>query len=352
MEFVATDLRDRLLRELSAASQADIAVAYFCPEPVTLAALQEVPQLRLLVSNNFQINNPDSLEALHQNGKWVRAISPEGHGGNLHAKVYLVTRRDHSCWAMVGSANLTRSGLTSNQEACIILDSKDPADAVQLKAIRSWIDVLCSQNLPEIDYELVRMVYRSQNRQHFTSSPPPLGTGYWALKPGESGEFWQNWLAENVVSIGWRQLPDTSHMSRADADAAYRAARPEDSDGRVNTNVPQILNFTQNMQHDQLVFICGRYDSVGPADRDVYIYGVARTINVNAQCYYFDTESTWHRCKRHAHIQRIEQSLPRSLIIQAIQRGSFVPTIMRLDQQAFGALAQVLQTELGVVLSV
>jgi len=61
------------------------------------------------------------LEALHQNGKWVRVISPEEHGGNLHAKVYLVTRSDKSLWAMVGSANLTRPGLTSNQEACVLL---------------------------------------------------------------------------------------------------------------------------------------------------------------------------------------------------------------------------------------
>jgi hypothetical protein len=352
VEFVTTDLRDRLLGELATASQADIAVAYFCPEPATLAALQAVPRLRLIVSNNFQINNPDSLEALHQNGKWVRAISPEEHGGNLHAKVYLVTRKDNSHWAMVGSANLTRSGLTSNQGACILLDSKDQADAVQLGVIRRWINSFCGHNLPEIDFELARRVYREQNQQYFSSSPTTVGTGYWALKPGRCGEFWQNWLAENIVSIGWRQLPDTSNMARSEADAAYCAARPEDTYGQVNTNVPQILNFTKNMQHGELVLICGRYDSVGEIDRDVYIYGLARTIEVNGQCYYFDAESTWHRCKRHAQIQRIEQSLPRSVIAQALQRGAFVPTIMRLDQQGFSALEAVLRAELGVVLRV
>lgn len=352
MEFVVTNLRDHLLGELTAASQADIVVAYFCPEPATLAALQAVPHLRLLVSNNFQINNPDSLETLHQNGKWVRSIYPEQHGGNLHAKVYLITRKDHSCWAMLGSANLTRSGLTSNQEACILLDSKNPGDAVQLRAIRRWIDSLCGQNLPEIDFGLARMVYLSQKRQHSRSAPTSSGTGYWLLKPGESGEFWLNWLAESVVSIGWREVPDTSRMSRDDANSAYRTARPDDSDGQVNSNVPKILKFTQNMQTGQLVLICGRYDSVGTFDRDVYIYGVARTINVNGQCYYYDARSTWHRCKRHAHIQRVEQSIPRSFIIQALRRRSCVPTIMRLDHQAFNALEQVLQTELGVALSV
>ncbi len=141
-------------------------------------------------------------------------------------------------------------------------------------------------------------------------------------------------------------------MSRSEADAAYRAARPEDKDGQVNTNVPQILNFTQNMQPGQLVLICGRFDSVGEIDRDVYIYGVARTIEVKGQCYYYDVGSSWHRCKRHAKIQRIEQSLPRSLIVPALRRGSFVPTIVQLDQQRFSALNAVLRTELGVVLDV
>jgi HKD family nuclease len=350
--FATTDLRSCLLDELATASQADVAVAYFCPEPATLAALQAVPRLRLLVSNNFQINNPDSLEALHQNGKWVRAISPEEHGGNLHAKVYLITRKDGSLWALVGSANLTRSGLISNQEACILLDSKDQADAVQLRAVRRWINDLRARNLPEIDFELAKSVYQTQNWQHNRSSVATVDTRHWALKPGERGEFWQNWLAENVVSIGWRGLPDTSHMNRLEAVASYRAALPSESEGQAKRNVPQILSFTQSMQTGQLVLVCGRYDAVGAIDRDVYIYGVARTIEVNGQCYYFDVQSTWHQCKRHARIQRVEQSLPRSYFAQALQRGSFVPTIMQLDQQRFSALEAVLQSELGVVLGV
>lgn len=352
MEFVTTDLRNRLFGELASAAHVDIAVAYFCPEPSMLSALQAVPRLRLFVSNDFQINNPDSLEALHDNGKWVRAISPEEHGGNLHAKVYLVTRTDGSLWAMVGSANLTRSGLTSNQEACILLESNDPTDAIQLRVIQGWINNFGGHNLPAIDFDLARTVYQSRNQQLSRSSSTTLGTECWALKPGRSGEFWQHWLAENVVSIGWRQLPDTSHTNRSGAEVAYRAARPQDSDGQVNTNVPQILNFTQNMQPEQLVFICGRYDGVGEIDRDVYIYGVARTIEINGQCFYFDTNSNWHRCKRHARIQPIEQFLPRSLIVQAVRRGSFVPTIMQLEQQAFNALEAVLRVELGVVVVV
>lgn len=52
MQFVVTDLRGRLHGELATASQVDIAVAYFCPEPASLAALKAVRELRLLVANN------------------------------------------------------------------------------------------------------------------------------------------------------------------------------------------------------------------------------------------------------------------------------------------------------------
>lgn len=352
MQFAKADLRSRLHDELAKAARADIAVAFFSPEPATLAALQAVPELRLLVSNSFQVNNPDALEALHRNNHWVRALPPEGYGGNLHAKVYLMSRKDKSTWAMVGSANLTRSGLTSNQEACVVLDSNVPADAATLQQIRDWVDGLFDQNLPEIDFDLARAVFESQHHHHSRPGVATVTGGHWALKPGELGEFWHNWLAERVVSIGWRQLPDTAAMTRTRADAAYRTARPDDTAGQVNTNVPQILRFTQSMQTGDRVLICGRYDAVGAVDRDVYLYGVARTLEVNGTGYYFDSDSDWHRCKRHARIQPIEESLPRSLVAEALQRGSFVPTIMQLDQLQFTALEEMLRTELGVVVDV
>ena len=80
--------------------------------------------------------------------------------------------------------------------------------------------------------------------------------------------------------------------------------------------------------------------------------GLARTIEVDGQCYFFDSKSSWHRCKRHARIQRIEESLPRSLVAEALKRWSFVPTIFQLDHPSFTALEAVLRTELGVVINI
>src|SRR5438046_2877545 len=100
MQFATTDLQDRLIQELGQAASVTIAVAFFAPEAHVLAALKKVQKLRLLVADDFQINNPDGLEELSDHGHWVRAVSAELHGGNLHSKVYLVQRKDKSLWAM------------------------------------------------------------------------------------------------------------------------------------------------------------------------------------------------------------------------------------------------------------
>jgi HKD family nuclease len=345
MEFTTADLRDRLLKELRLADGAEIAVAYFNPDDKVLDALQKVPHLRLLVANDFQTNNPEPLEALSKN-HWIRAVSAELHGGNLHSKVYMLRRKDQTFWAMVGSANLTRPGLTTNQEACIILDSRHD----DLSDIHRWIKELFNQDFPEIDYARARQVFETRNRRK-SNGTTNKATKFWALKPGYCGEFWQHFLAEDVVAMGWGDMNDPSKMTREQAAAAYRKVWTDDSDGKVNSNVAQILKFTQGMSQGDLVLICGRYDSVG-AEKDAYIYGIARTKNVDRQCYFYDTDSDWYRFKRHANIQRIEQFLPRSLIASALGVGAIVPTIQDLDKDRFARFEKLLRIELGVVLNI
>lgn len=356
MEFATTDLRERLLRELRHASSADIAVAFFNPEQEVFTALAQVPKIRLLVANDFQVNNPDRLEALSQQGHWVRAVSAEASGGNLHSKVYLIQRNDKSLWGMVGSANLTRPGLTTNHEACVIFDSREAGDTTPLKDIRTWLDKLFDQEYPEIDFDLARAVFETRNKQRATGAiakaPGGAATRYWALKPGYCGEYWDNFLAENVVAIGWGEMTDPSLMTREQTAAAYREVWPEDSKGKVSFNVAQIIRFTQSMTARDLVLICGRYDSVGKEDKDAYIYGIARTKVVDGQCYFYDAESNWYRFKRHATIQCIKQFLLRTLVASALGVGAIVPTIQELDRDGFAGLVTLLRTELGIIVDV
>jgi len=205
MEFVTDSLGDSLLGELKTAKKAIAAVAFFNPDEAILAAIKKVPRVTLVVADDFQINNPYKLESLCRSANWVRAVRAEAYKRKLHSKVVLIERRDGSRWAIVGSANLTRAGLYSNQEACVVFDSRQRDDGVHISIIETWLVEICSEDHPEIDFEVAKAVYdtrakpkaRSYSRGGLSSdSQEPLG--HWALKPGQNGEFWQEFLAENV----------------------------------------------------------------------------------------------------------------------------------------------------------
>src|SRR6185503_16668012 len=107
MKFIATDLGEALHTQLNMVSKVRVAVAYFNPEDTTLAALSKLSNLELVISDDFQINNPYKLESLLGCGV-VHAIPADAEVGKLHAKVFIIVRNDGSRWAMIGSANLTR----------------------------------------------------------------------------------------------------------------------------------------------------------------------------------------------------------------------------------------------------
>lgn len=127
---------------------------------------------------------------------------PELHGGNLHSKVYLIRRKDKTFWAMIGSANLTRPGLTTNQEACVILHSRED----DLSGVREWVKELFGLDYDEIDFELARAVFETRNRRKTKGVKKSVTTGYtqfWALKPGYCGEFCNRGSDSGCTPTGW-----------------------------------------------------------------------------------------------------------------------------------------------------
>jgi HKD family nuclease len=71
----------------------------------------------------------------------VYLATPEG--GLQHAKTYYVRGQDGRSAAYVGSGNLTRGGLETNQEAAVVLEGHagdDSAAEAVLEAIRAWAD--------------------------------------------------------------------------------------------------------------------------------------------------------------------------------------------------------------------
>ena len=356
MEFATADHGETLLKELKKASAANIAVAYFNPEERVFAALKSVPQLALTVSRDFQQVNPYKLEPLRRRGNQVSASADEPLG-KLHVKVYWTQRKNGTCWAMVGSANLTKPGLFTSQEACITLDSRNPCDETALAQIKKWLDEIFSQEHKDIDFEVAKTIWNSRPNYKLTSdkfekngkAPASNSRVCWALKPGESGWWWENFKTERVVAIGWREINcDASVLSRDEVKARYRASSPDATDGEVAARVAQIVDFTQHMGVGQLVLICGRFASTRTDKNEAYIYGVARTESINGECYFYDRKSNWYRCKRHATIQPIEQYVSRRKLRNALGKGSFGRTIMTLDEPVISRLDALFRAEFGI----
>jgi phosphatidylserine/phosphatidylglycerophosphate/cardiolipin synthase-like enzyme len=113
-----------------------IVSAFFSPGSDMLKRLNAAKNLRLVISEEFTVNNPQKIETLKT--ALIRSVPIDSDQGKLHAKVFLAEMPDGSDWALLGSANLTDQGLFFNQEACIALSSVDTADQSTIAEIKEW----------------------------------------------------------------------------------------------------------------------------------------------------------------------------------------------------------------------
>ncbi|MDX6577838.1 MAG: 5-methylcytosine-specific restriction enzyme [Blastocatellia bacterium] len=348
MRFVFNNLERILLAELRSATNANIAVAFFNPEDAVLAALQTVPDLKLIVSEDFEINNPYKLECLAQSAD-VWMVPADAAAGKLHAKVFLVRRHNGSSWGLVGSANLTRPGLSSNQEACVILESSELADRIVLDEIEAWFNRLehvCGQ----IDFTLAKEVFNTRARYRLDITQPREATTedetrYWALKTteGATGQsHWQDFLAENVIAIGWPLARvNPAVVKREVLEEAIKEAYPGEDYNRAAT---KILWFVRLLSRD-VVLICRGYNSQQTGD--VHIYGIARITG----SYRYEPNSWWIH-KHKAILQIIDERLPVQLVRDALRKKSLMQTLHLLLPEEFEGFARVVQHTLGIGINI
>jgi hypothetical protein len=341
VKFLSKGIGKLVLEELDTASEAQLAVAFFNPNDHTLDVLAAVPKLKLIVSEEFAVNNPYKLEKLKRDN--LRSIPPDDFHGKLHAKVLIIKRQNGSNWTLLGSANLTHPGMFSNQEACIVLESGNPADEGSAREIRNWFDALF-QKARRPNLELAKQIFNTQS--HYRRVPRPakemaVDASYWALKTtsGSTGEqHWPMFLAENVVAVGWEALRvDPSKVSDAQLRAALKETYPNDSDMSVDIAVKAIKKFV-GLRIDDIVLICRGYTSM--QNKDVHIHGVARVTGP------FRVEprkkENW-RFKHDAVIQETDIDLPRDLVATALGKESLRQTIHALTKADFDRLAKELK---------
>jgi len=227
MEFISGKIGSKIDIEtkLRNSGEVIIATAYFKPRPSTMEALKKVGNLSLMYRNkdaDYLITDPCKLMELTNNkGAEVRYVP------DLHAKVYYGIRKKGSCFAFVGSANLTNDGLFSNHEAGILLDSKNPDDLDTIKKISVWLTELWDENIAnkfdkaEHDRAVaVRARERARAKEvreihPWKENSEKYGKDwenihYYAIMPGkqkEGEDFHREFKEYKVVGIGYKDEP-------------------------------------------------------------------------------------------------------------------------------------------------
>ena len=138
---VLKDVSVTELRWQSGYFSADV-LPYFAP---AMARLEKLGQtVRVLVGSNDGNTRRVDVEALLKAAGSARPKLRVGVvsfvGGYFHPKTVHLVRNDKSTAAYVGSANLTKAGVTKNVEAGVIFDTRQGDDHKTLNAIRDAID--------------------------------------------------------------------------------------------------------------------------------------------------------------------------------------------------------------------
>ena len=206
VKFLSHDIGKLVLEKLRKGSEARLAVAFFNPRDHMLGALAGIKKLKLVISEEFTVNNPYKLERLEK--AELRSIPTDDARGKLHAKVLVIKMPDGSDWILLGSANFTSAGMFSNQEACLVLESTNPADEKAAGEISVWFDSLF-QNAPLLKLEQAKLIFDAQSQYCLVPRISKIGApnvGYWALKTteGPNGKsHWSMFKEEKAIAIGW-----------------------------------------------------------------------------------------------------------------------------------------------------
>ena len=329
---------------LPQADQVSVAVAYFNPEQRTLDILRDIPDLEVIVSDEFQINNPLKLRELAGRAT-VTCVSATGNRGRLHAKLVVCKSPGGRRQAILGSANFTYPGLYRNNELCISLDSLVDADRDMLDGLEAWLGTL-RRVAVEPDWDAAARKWNSRPIRR-NARPDTDSVSYWLLKTTEGGsgvDHWEEFKGQQVVAIGWPG-PDPTQLTEHDLVGHYTRTLYPDSIARAQHAAKTVHLFTHQWAPGDLAIICRGW----PANsrKDVFLYGFGRV----RSGFIFDSASEWRwQYKRSARIQTVDCLVPKRLFVDSLRLGSALQTIHSIEPDRFHEFKSAVETETGEVI--
>ncbi len=316
---------------------------FFAMDGEIKTLLAAIPDLRVLIGDEFSTNNPVPLRELSElDSTDVRCIYRRALKKRLHAKVFFAEEKSGRCLALVGSANFTVSGLTSNEEQAVSLDSDCETDQPILEQIEHWIDELdkCGR---EIDWEQARKEYEEAPSPSFSSDDfdaylQDQARNYWVLKTTEGSEGpsrWPEFVREGVVSIGWNDIVEIMADEYAMGPNKYAvedlnaAASALEYGGSAGHAARMLHCFSREFSLGDRVILCRGYTANQRAD--VHLYGLAVVDGEVVD----DQSRDWWRLKRRAVFRRKDIEIPKDVFADALGKGSLLHTIHRISGDGY-----------------
>lgn len=111
---------------------------------------------KLVIGTHFYQTPPSILDNL-KNTNGVRVMTPDG--ATFHPKTYLFVSPEQSA-LVIGSANFTRAAMTSNVEACCLIEGA--SDEAMFQDAQKFVSGTCWENAQAIDEDFLRD-YRLQH---------------------------------------------------------------------------------------------------------------------------------------------------------------------------------------------
>ncbi len=316
----------------------DIGSAYFSPEKEVIEKINNVDNVRILVSDEYPPTNPKKLKKI-EDGKIKEYPN---RIGKFHSKVMIFSNgKDKKC--IIGSANLTYSGLNNNREACILLDSKNDTDKKIIENLQDYFDDLFdSDESEEINFDTA--VKQFENRERRRTESIEEDFNFWTLKTRsktEETDHWDNFVNENVLAIGFtvNNVDDNTSIGEIKDQIERQTDKPK--------GPAKVERFAEEVEKGDRVLIMSGY--VPNQEADVFIYGMA----VIEGEFKVEPESNWWKFKRNANIQKIEEKVPKDELANILDKGSLREAIHGgFSMKKYSEICKMLRDRLGVTIEI
>lgn len=353
MEIIFEDLESKVHQRLKTASSVTIAVAYFRPDQETIKILRKVPELKIIVSKEFDKSDPYKLEEITLNQENHNAKCIPVFPNRLHAKVIYGKDQDGNSFVFMGSANLTSDGLSQNREATTMFDSDVKNDKGILQDIASWLKDLYHESF-NIDYVEAKKIFDSTPHHSIGGkSPTVMPYRNWVIKTRDGRErkandYWNKFRAEEVIALGWGgglKIDPRSITREELRTIIQKDGHHPTKAGRISKEIMQFAGQDNGIQVNDIVWIIGSF--AANQNKPVFIYGVAK-VEEELKCHW---ESKWWNYKREAKIFPIERALKIEQARKCFAKDAMTETLYLVYNDSFERLCAEIHKEHGIVVN-